>query len=86
MANEQISVRIDPTTKAAAEGILNLIGLSPTDAVRMFYRQVVLHRGLPFSARLPNAETLAAFAELDAGRGKKMNLKAFKALVEKAGS
>jgi DNA-damage-inducible protein J len=79
MINEQISVRIDPATKAAAEGVFNQLGLSATDAIRMFYRQVVMQRGLPFSAKIPNAETLAAIKELDAGKGKKTSLKKFKA-------
>ncbi|MDR3423764.1 MAG: type II toxin-antitoxin system RelB/DinJ family antitoxin [Alphaproteobacteria bacterium] len=85
METEQISVRIDHATKAAAEGVFNLLGLSATDAVRMFYRQVALRRGLPFSAKIPNAETLAAFKELDKGGGKKISLKKFKAFLEKAG-
>jgi antitoxin component of RelBE/YafQ-DinJ toxin-antitoxin module len=35
----------------------------------MFYRQVVLRRGTPFDVRIPNAETLAALKEADAGGG-----------------
>lgn len=86
MTTEQISVRIDPATKSAAENVFNLLGLSATDAVRMFYRQVILHRGLPFAAQIPNAESLSAFAELDAGKGKKQTLNAFKARMKKAGA
>ncbi len=55
MANDQISVRIDQATKAAAEGAFNVLGLSATDAIRMLYRQVALQRGLPFPAKIPNA-------------------------------
>jgi DNA-damage-inducible protein J len=83
MANEQISVRIDHATKAAAENVFNILGLSATDAVRMFYRRVALERGLPFPVKIPNAETLKAFKELDAGKGKRMTLKQFKAQLEK---
>ncbi|NDE89741.1 MAG: type II toxin-antitoxin system RelB/DinJ family antitoxin [Alphaproteobacteria bacterium] len=82
MTTEQISVRIDHATKAAAEGVFNVLGLSATDAIRMFYRQVALQRGLPFAAKIPNPETLAAIKELDAGKGKKTSLKEFKALLE----
>ena len=71
MGAEQISVRIDHATKVAAERVFAQIGLSATDAVRMFYRQVVMQEGLPFAARVPNAETLAAFKELDEGGGEK---------------
>lgn len=82
MTNDQISIRIDHKTKKAAEGVFAQLGLSATDAVRMFYRQVVLRRGLPFAARIPNAETLAAFKELDSGGGTKYSLEEFKAYLE----
>ena len=70
MKTEQISVRVDHTTKAAAEDSFRELGIAPTEAVRLFYRQVVLQRGLPFAVRIPNKETLAAIKELDEGRGK----------------
>lgn len=82
MASEQINIRIDAATKTAAENVFNVLGLSATDAIRMFYRQVAMQRGLPFAAKIPNAETLAAIKELDAGKGKKSSLKEFKALIE----
>lgn len=83
MSNDQISVRIDHATKVAAEGIFDLLGLSATDAVRMFYRQVAMQRGLPFPAKIPNVETLAAIRQLDTGKGKKTSLKAFKQSLKK---
>jgi DNA-damage-inducible protein J len=82
MAKDQISVRIDHATKAAAENVFSLMGLSSTDAIRMFYRQVVMHQGLPFPAKIPNEETLKAFEELDRGGGTKLNLAEFKAVLE----
>jgi len=84
MSKDQISVRIDHATKAAAENVFSLMGLSATDAIRIFYRQVVLHHGLPFPAKIPNEETLKAFHELDSGGGKKLSLAEFKAILEKA--
>lgn len=70
MKSEQISVRVDHTTKAAAEAVFSKLGLAPTDAVRLFYRQVALRRGLPFAVEIPNATTRAAFRDLDKKRGK----------------
>jgi len=43
--------------KAEAESILDQIGLSSSDAIRMFYKQITLRKGLPFEARIPNATT-----------------------------
>jgi DNA-damage-inducible protein J len=63
--SDRISTRIDATLKQNASNILHQIGLSESDAIRMFYTQIVMHRGLPFEAKVPNDETLAAFEELD---------------------
>lgn len=52
-----IHTRIEPQTKQQAERILHELGMSPTEAIRLFYRQITLHRGLPFRVHLPNALT-----------------------------
>ena len=57
---ETIRARVEPEVKRQAESVLKELGLSPTEAIRMFYRQVILRRGLPFAAEIPNAETQAA--------------------------
>ena len=50
---------MEPGTKKSAESVLLELGLSPTEAIRIFYRQIVLRRGLPFSVAIPNAITTA---------------------------
>ena len=70
MAKTQtISARIDPELKAHAEGIFNSLGLTTSQAITLFYRQVELSAGLPFPVKLPvpNEETLRAIQ--DAVRG-----------------
>ena len=37
--------------------------MKPTEFIRMSLRQLVMRKGLPFDARIPNAETLDALAE-----------------------
>lgn len=66
-----ITARVEPKLKASADRVLGKLGVSTTDAVTMFLRQVVLRRGLPFEVRLPNAATRAAIAELEGGKGKR---------------
>lgn len=44
--------RIDPELKEQAEHILNFLGLLPSSAITMFYKQVVLQQGLPFDVKL----------------------------------
>ena len=58
-----IRARMEPTLKVEAEAVLAQVGLSPTEAIRLFYRQVSLQGGLPFEVRIPNAETRAAIKE-----------------------
>jgi DNA-damage-inducible protein J len=58
-----IHARIDPKLKESAERVFSRIGISTTEAIRLFLRQVELHRGLPFSVAIPNAETTAAMME-----------------------
>ena len=59
----KISSRIEPELKSAGDQILSSLGLSRSDAISMFYRQIVMHRGLPFEAKIPNKETIAALQE-----------------------
>jgi len=62
---DRIEARIEPALKQAAEAIFSKLGVSPSDAIRIFYKQVELHQGFPFAVRLPNAETLAAIEEVE---------------------
>jgi len=52
-----VHARIEPQTKQKAEGVLRRLGLTPTDAIRIFYRQISLHGGLPFPVAIPNELT-----------------------------
>ena len=66
-----INARVDRRLKARAEKVLRQVGLSTTEAVTLLLHQIVLRQGLPFDARIPNAETRRAMAELDAGLGER---------------
>ena len=55
-----INTRIEPNLKVEAENILHGVGLTSAEAVRLFYMQVCLHKGLPFEVKLPNKETIKA--------------------------
>ena len=60
-----IMARIKPKLKARAARVLAAVGVSATDAITMFLRQVVLRNGIPFEVRVPNAETKRAIEELE---------------------
>ena len=58
-----VHARIDPRLKKSAERVFTSIGISTTEAIRLFLRQVELHKGLPFPVSIPNEETVAAMME-----------------------
>lgn len=75
--------RIEPELKEQAEGILLSLGIPASNAITMFYRQIVLQRGLPFEVKLPanapvdvrrlteaelDAELEKGYADVKAGR------------------
>ena len=59
----QMQIRIEPELKAEAEAVLSRLGLKPTEYIRMALSQLVLRKGLPFDARIPNEDTIAALEE-----------------------
>ena len=65
---EIIRARVEPDLKAQAEAGFGAIGLTRTEAITRFYRQVTLHHGLPFPVRLPDASTEAAIRDAVQGR------------------
>ncbi len=58
-----LSVRLEPDVKTEAEEILSRLGLSTSEAITIFLKQVALHKGVPFPLRIPNDETRAALNE-----------------------
>lgn len=66
---EMIRARVEPELKYQAEEVFSKIGLSPTEAITLFYAQVTLHRGLPFAVKIPNAETIEALRQARSGEG-----------------
>ena len=45
--------RIEPDLKEQAESILAALGIPASNAITMFYRQIILQKGLPFDVKLP---------------------------------
>lgn len=60
-----VNTRIEPKLKSQAETILHRVGLTSAEAVRLFYMQVCLHKGLPFEVKIPNEETIKAMHDAD---------------------
>jgi len=60
-----LHVRIDDETKAQATQTLAAMGLSLSDAVRLFLHRVVVDQAFPLELKVPNAKTRKAMAEAD---------------------
>jgi DNA-damage-inducible protein J len=46
--------RIEPEVKEQAERILSTLGIPASNAINMFYKQIILQRGLPFEVKIPS--------------------------------
>ncbi len=70
-ADTYVRARIDSATKERAAESLAAMGLSISDVIRLLMMRVVDERRLPFEIKAPNLTTREAFAELEAGKGKR---------------
>ena len=62
---DYITARVEPKLKESAGRVLTRIGVSTSDAITMFLRQVVMRQGMPFDVAVPNAQTRRAIEELE---------------------
>jgi len=62
-----IHTRIDEKTKTKTQKILKILNISMSEAISMFFRQIVLHKGIPFEIKIPNDVTLTTIEKLEAG-------------------
>ncbi|MCD8204119.1 MAG: type II toxin-antitoxin system RelB/DinJ family antitoxin, partial [Coprobacillus sp.] len=51
--SSSIFIRVEPDVKEKAESILKALGITPSAAINMFYKQIILNNGLPFEPKLP---------------------------------
>jgi len=83
----QTSLRIDQTSLQDAKKILDEMGMNFSEAVNIFTKMIVSHRGLPFEIKLPNNEideltqklqlALAEVARLEQGKIKSTSARDF---------
>jgi len=68
-----VRARIDSDTKARATAALDAMGLSVSDVIRLLMLRIADEQRLPFSVQVPNAKTVKAMKELEAGQGKRFS-------------
>lgn len=63
MATSMLHVRLDDELKRKATETLEAIGLTASEAVRLFFHRIVAEQAFPLELKVPNAETRAAMEE-----------------------
>jgi DNA-damage-inducible protein J len=64
-----IHARIEPKLKGEVEHVFEELGLSVSEAITIFFKQVKLRKGLPFAVVMPNATTVETFKATDKKQG-----------------
>lgn len=62
-----VRARIDPDLKRQATEVLDEMGLSLSDAIRLLFVRIAADRAMPFEVRAPNKQTIAALEESERG-------------------
>ena len=57
--SSNVIARIEPEIKEEAEAILAKLGISASNGINMFYRQIILWKGLPFRPAIPVSRPVA---------------------------
>ena len=78
MSAATIQVRIDEETKKQAQSVLGALHISMSEAIKLFLRQVVLQRGIPFEVKIPNKLTRETLEKAERGE----DLKEFASVEE----
>jgi DNA-damage-inducible protein J len=63
-----VVARVEVDVKQNVESIFKSVGLTTSEAVNLFYHQVLLNKGLPFEVKVPNSATLQVFKDTDEGK------------------
>ncbi len=66
-----VKARIGRHLKASVHAVLAKLGITPSQAIIMFYKSIEREHGLPLSLMIPNAATARAIKEAKSGRGLK---------------
>ena len=77
-----VHARIDQATKTATEKVLDALGMTPTEAIRLFYRQIAIRKSFPLELHVPNKLTASVLAKSD----KNQDIETFETAAELYGS
>jgi DNA-damage-inducible protein J len=64
-----INARIDPAIKKQVTEILNSLGITTSQAISLFFKQIIYKRGIPFEIRIPSPQSMETIAKVEAEEG-----------------
>ncbi|WP_275784194.1 type II toxin-antitoxin system RelB/DinJ family antitoxin [Pararhizobium gei] len=62
-ATKMLHVRVDDDLSEDANAVFRSLGLTMSEAIRLFLHRSVVSQGIPLELKVPNATTLEALAE-----------------------
>ena len=69
----RVEVRVDLKLKSEVISVLRKLNMSESEAIRVYFRQIALTKGIPFEIKIPNKETLKALDEVKSGKLREFN-------------
>ncbi len=63
--SSMLHVRMDTEMKRKATETLAAMGMTASDAVRLFFHRIAVDQAFPLELKVPNAQTRRAMAEVD---------------------
>ena len=69
MKTEFVRARLEPNLKHHVHAVFRKMGVTPTQAIRMFYHYIDREQGFPFDLSIPNEETAQTIREARVGKG-----------------
>jgi DNA-damage-inducible protein J len=73
-----VRATVERKLKADAEAVLEKIGLTTSQAITIYLKQITLYKGIPFEVKIPNKATLKSLEDTK----RKKNLEKFKTTDE----
>lgn len=68
-ATATIQTRVDKESKEQAKIILSHLNITLSEAIAMYLKQIIYHRGIPFELKIPNSVTSQTIRNIDEGKG-----------------
>ena len=69
----RVEARVDLKLKDEVISVLRKLNMSESEAIRVYFRQIALTKGIPFEIKIPNKETLKALDEVKSGKLREFN-------------